>query len=177
MGEGRVIASGVGLLNVRSGSLRRRAILAAAAVPLLLIALWVRTPALPYAGGPVAANGNERANAASGALRALERALVDTREQLEERATRALDAPADPARAFDFLSTRIPRRDGESVVLFDRGRPLAWSGEMRIDPDTLTGPVSVTFNAFYTTLNVVKSRDGRRAVASAVLSAAPPLTG
>lgn len=154
--------------------MRRRAILAAAAVPLLLIAMWVRTPALPYAGGPAAANGNERANAAAGALRALERALIDTRQQLEERATRALDAPADPARAFDFLSTRIPRRDGESVVLFDHDRPFAWSGEMRIDPDTLTAPVSVTFNPFYTTLNVAKSRDGRRAVASAVLSAAPP---
>ncbi len=136
--------------------------------------MWVRTPALPYAAGPVGANGNERVNAAAGAIRALERALADTREQLDERATRALDAPADPARAFDFLSTRIPRRDGESVVLFDHDRPFAWWGEMRIDPDTLTAPVSVTFNPFYATLNVVKSRDGRRAVASAVLSAAPP---
>jgi two-component system, NtrC family, nitrogen regulation sensor histidine kinase NtrY len=45
---------------------------------------------------------------------------------------------------------------------------------MRIDPDTLRGPLSVTFSPFYTTLNVVATRANRRAVASAVLYAAPP---
>ena len=45
---------------------------------------------------------------------------------------------------------------------------------MRIDPDTLTGPISVTFSLFYTTLSVVKTKGDRRAVASAVLQAAPP---
>jgi two-component system nitrogen regulation sensor histidine kinase NtrY len=63
---------------------------------------------------------------------------------------------------------------GESVLLFDHNRPLAWAGEMRVDPDTLTSPISVTFSPFYTTLNVAKIRGDRRAVASAVLHAAPP---
>jgi signal transduction histidine kinase len=107
-------------------------------------------------------------------MRALERALTETRERLEERAIRALDAPSDPEGAFAFLSARTPQRDGESVVLFDHNRPFAWSGEMRVDPDTLGSPVSVTFSAFYTTLNVVTTRGDRRAVASAVLHAAPP---
>jgi len=110
-------------------------------------------------------------------MRALERALAETRGRLEERATRALDAPPDPEGAFSFLSARTPRRDGESVVLFDHSRPFAWSGEMRVDPDTVVSPVSVTFSPFYTTLNVVTTRGGRRAVASAVLHAAPPADG
>ena len=76
MEEGRVIAS-AGSLNVRSGHLSRRAILAIAAIPLFLIAMWVRTPALPRTSGPASPNGSERANAAEGAVRALERTLTD----------------------------------------------------------------------------------------------------
>jgi signal transduction histidine kinase len=136
--------------------------------------MWVRTPALPRTAGTVTSSGAERVDAGEGAVRALERALADARQRLDERATRALDAPAGADAAFAFLSSRSPQKDGESVVLFDRNHPLAWSGAMRIDPDTLTGPVSVTFNPFYSTLNVVKSRGNRRAVASAVLQAAPP---
>jgi two-component system, NtrC family, nitrogen regulation sensor histidine kinase NtrY len=136
--------------------------------------MWVRTPALPRTAGPVSQNGSERVDAAEGALRALERTLGETRQRLDERVNSALDAPADPAGAFAFLSSRSPQKEGESVVLFDHDRPLAWSGEMRIDPDTLRGPLSVTFSPFYTTLNVVAKRANRRAVASAVLYAAPP---
>ena len=139
--------------------------------------MWVRTPALPRTSGPVPPNGNERIAAAEGAIRALERALTETRERLEERASRAIDAPNDPEGAFAFLSARTPQRDGESVVLFDHNRPFAWSGEMRVDPDTLRSPVSVTFSPFYTTLNVSTTRGDRRAVASAVLHAAPPADG
>jgi two-component system, NtrC family, nitrogen regulation sensor histidine kinase NtrY len=152
----------------------RGAILFAAAIPLFLIAMWVRTPALPRTSGPVSANGSERVDAAQGALRALERTLGETRQRLDERVNSALDAPADADGAFAFLSARSPQKDGESVVLFDHDRPLAWSGEMRIDPDTIRAPVSVTFSAFYTTLNVVAARANRRALASAVLYAAPP---
>src|SRR3984893_11252958 len=110
MEEGRVIAS-AGSLNVRSGRTPRRAILAAAAIPLFLIAMWVRTPALPSTSGPVPPNGSERAGATEGALRTLERALTETLGRLEERATRALDAPSEPEGAFAFLSARTPRRD------------------------------------------------------------------
>jgi len=146
----------------------------AAAVPLFLIAMWVRTPALRRASGPLASNGTERIDAAEGAVRALERTLGETRELLQERATLALDAPADREGAFSFLFGRSPRRDGGSVVLFEQDRPFAWAGEMRIDPDNLRDPVSVTFSPFYATLNVVETRGNRRAIASAVLHAAPP---
>ncbi|PYO45731.1 MAG: hypothetical protein DMD72_14515, partial [Gemmatimonadetes bacterium] len=93
---------------------------------------------------------------------------------MDERAANALNAPADQQAAFDFLSKRSPQRDGESVILLDHDRPLAWSGVMRADVDSLTAPISVTFNPFYITLNVARSNGARRAVASIVLQAAPP---
>jgi len=139
-----------------------------------LIAMWVRTPALPRTAGAISSSATERLNEGEGAVRSLERALAETRERLDERATRALDAPRDAEDAFPFLASRSPERDGESVVLYERGRPFAWAGAMRIDPDTLTASVSVSFTPFYTTLNVVKTRGDRRSVASAVLQAAPP---
>src|SRR4051794_12343685 len=162
IGGGRGIAS-AGSPNVRSRRFSRRAILAAAAVPLFLIAMWVRTPSLPRTAGGVPQNGSERVDAGEGAARALERALADARERLEERATGALDAPSDAPAAFAFLATRAPSRQDESVVLFDGARPLAWSGEMRIDPDSLGAPLTASFTPFYTTLNVVKQRGARRA--------------
>jgi two-component system, NtrC family, nitrogen regulation sensor histidine kinase NtrY len=154
--------------------MRRRAILALTAIPLFLMAMWVRTPALPRTAGTNGPADSERAGAAEGAVRALERAVSDAIESLDARAASALDAPADVAGAFVYLATRSPQKDEESVVLFEREWPLAWAGEMRIDPDTLASPISLTFTPFYTTLNVVKTRGDRRAVASAVLHAAPP---
>jgi two-component system nitrogen regulation sensor histidine kinase NtrY len=136
--------------------------------------MWVRTPALPRTAGAAATTGGERINVAEGAIRALERSLLDASQRLDARATGALDAPDDAPGAFDFLARRSPVRDGESVILFDGNRPLAWSGQLRLDVDTITAPLSVSFGPFYTTLNVTKSRGARRAVASAVLSAAPP---
>jgi two-component system nitrogen regulation sensor histidine kinase NtrY len=145
-----------------------------AAIPLFLIAMWVRTPALPRTAGTAGQPDSERAGAAESAVRALDRAVSDAIERLDAQATSALDAPADVEEAFRYLDTRAPQTDGESVVLFDQNRPLAWSGEMRIDPDTVTSPISVSFSPFYTTLNVAKMSGDRRAVASVVLHAAPP---
>jgi signal transduction histidine kinase len=160
-------------MNVRSAALRRRAILALASVPLFLMALWVRTPVLPSFSGS-RQTGDERAAAAEGAIRSLERALAEAIERLDARAKGALDSPRDANEAFDFLASRSPQRDGESVVLYDQNRPLAWSGTVRVDPDSLRRPTSVAFSDFYSTLNVTRSRDNRRAVASAVLNAVPP---
>jgi two-component system nitrogen regulation sensor histidine kinase NtrY len=136
--------------------------------------MWVRTPALPRTAGTNGAPDSERLGAAEGAARALERAISEAIQRLDAKATSALGAPADAEGAFAFLSARAPQKDGESVVLFDQNRPLAWAGEIRIDPDTLTSPISVIFSPFYTTLNVVKTKGDRRAVASTVLYAAPP---
>jgi signal transduction histidine kinase len=136
--------------------------------------MWVRTPALPRTTPSAAPNGDERATATDGAMRALQRELTSTRERLDERATAALDAPATAEGAFAYLDTRSPHREGESVVLLEAGRPLAWSGEMRIDPDSAGAPLTVSFTPFYVTLNVARARGTRRAIASAVIDAAPP---
>ena len=154
--------------------MRRGAILVAAAIPLFLIAMWVRTPALPRTSGAAADGGGERVSAAEGAVRALARALADARQRLEDRARNALSAPGDPQAAFDFLANRSPQHDGESVILFDRDRPLAWSGEIRADVDSIIAPVNVIFSPFYITMNVARTSGPRRAVASMVLQAAPP---
>jgi signal transduction histidine kinase len=144
------------------------------AIPLFLVAIWVRTPSIPRTAGSPARNDTERAKAAEGAVRALQRSLSEALQRLDDRAGGALDAPADAPAAFSFLERRAPQRDGESVVLFDHNRPLAWSGKIRIDPDSVVSPVSTTFSPFYITLNVVKVRGNRRAVASVVLHAVPP---
>src|ERR1700681_216076 len=172
-GEGRVIAL-VGSQNVRSGSLRRRAIFALSAIPLFLIAMWVRTPAIPGTAGNAARNESETSRAEEIAVRALQRSLSEAVSSLNDRAAGALDAPVDALAAFSFVDSRAPRRPGESVVVFDHDRPLAWDGKMRIDPEFLVDPLSVTFSPFYTTLNVVKVRGNRRVVASVVLDAEPP---
>ena len=135
--------------------------------------MWVRTPSLPrlFLGQPRL---DDRANASAGALRTLERALAEVVERLEARADAALDAPDESREAFRFLASRSPQRDGESVVLYDRGRPLAWVGSLRVDPDSLRAPTTVVFSEFYSTLNIIRERGARRAVASAVLEAHPP---
>src|SRR5437870_12039873 len=115
--------------------MQRGAILVGLAVPLFLIAMWVRTPALPRTAGVPAESRGERLDAAESAIRGLERSLGETRQRLDERAANALSAPSDQQAAFDFLSERSPQRDGESVILFDHGRPLAWSGQIPADVD------------------------------------------
>ena len=147
------------------------------AIPLFLVAIWVRTPAIPRTAGGPARNESEPSNAEEGAVRALERSLSEALQRLNDRSSGALDAPADAPAAFSFLDSRAPQRDGESVVVYDHNRPLAWAGKTRIDPDSVVNPVSATFSPFYTTLNVVKTRGDRRAVASVVLHAVPPADG
>jgi hypothetical protein len=110
--------------------------------------MWVRTPALPRTAGTYAESDSERVRAAEGAVRALERAVSDAIQRLDAQATSALAAPSDVAGAFEFLSTRTPQQDGESVVLFEQNRPFAWWGQPRIDPDTLTSPLSGTLIPF-----------------------------
>ena len=135
--------------------------------------MWVRTPTLPrLASRPPRAD--DRASASAGALRALERALAEATERLEARADAALEAPDESGAAFKFLASRSPQRDGESVVLYTGARPLAWAGSIRIDPDSVRGSPTILFSDFYSTLNVVRQRGERRAVASAVLQAHPP---
>src|SRR5689334_7036393 len=126
-GEGRLIASSR-RLNLRSGRLARGAMLVAGAIPLLIIALWVRTPTLPRTAGGGVGNPAETLNAAEGAIRALQRALAETRARLQSQVRSALDAPADQQAAFDYLARRSTVREEESLILYSDNRPLAWTG-------------------------------------------------
>ena len=136
--------------------------------------MWSRTPEIPGTAGSAARNETERNKAEEAAVHGLQRSLSEAMVRLDDGATGALDAPVDPQAAFSFLDGRAPRRHGESVIVFDHGRPLAWAGKMRIDPYSVIDPVSVTFSPFYTTMNVVKVRGDTRSIASIVLHAAPP---
>src|SRR4051812_24280473 len=93
-GEGRVIAS-VGSLNVRSEAVRRRAILAVSAIPVFLIAMWVRTPLLPGPGARSAPSEKERAPLVARAGRELAGALSQEIARLSTQADGALGAPSD----------------------------------------------------------------------------------
>src|SRR3954470_8399154 len=147
-GEGRVIAS-AGSLSVRSEAVRRRAILAFSAIPLFLIAMWVRTPVLPGPRAPLAPNENERTALVARANRELTAALSREITRLSTQADAAVGAPSDIPDAFAYLAERVPHSRGESVILFDGVRPIAWAGRVTADADSIFAPVSVGFSQFY----------------------------
>ena len=94
--------------------------------------------------------------------------------RLSSLAVRSLSAPPGSAAAFRFLGALDADRATESVVLLDSAGPVAWTGQPRVQIDSPALPVWVTADPFFTVLHVSESRGSRRAVASAVVSAAPP---
>src|SRR5436305_7043203 len=106
-GEGRVIAS-AGSLNVSSEAVRRRAILAFSAIPLFLIAIWVRTPVLPGPAPRSASNEKERSAQVAKASRELASALSKEVARLSAQADAAVGAPSNIADAFSYLDERVP---------------------------------------------------------------------
>ena len=116
------------------------------------------------------------ASAAAGGERALQRALERSVRELRAAATRAVEAPSDPRRAFDALVplTR-PRRVAERAVVVYRGNaPTAWAGRVRALPDSLREPVGAAVTPFYLTLYAVARRGDAYAVATDVVHAEPP---
>src|SRR5438270_1579365 len=134
-GEGRVIAS-AGSLNVRSEAVRRRAILAFSAIPLFLIAIWVRTPVLPGPAPRSASTENERRSLVAKATRDLAGALSQEVARLSAQADAALGAPSNVPDAFSYLAERVPHNRAESVILFEGIRPTAWAGRVAADADS-----------------------------------------
>ena len=160
------------------------AVLVAAGSAIVLLALWVRNPVLPYGGGqpgasgggaPVAAAkaGSYESEARARGVSALRSALAVEQQRLQLSAQRALDAPSSAESAFERLS-HLGLSKEEGVVLFDRGVPVAWSGRLAVDPSTSRSPVSVTITPFYTTMFASAERGTRRAVATAVIHAEAP---
>jgi signal transduction histidine kinase len=115
-----------------------------------------------------------RARIERDAIGRLDGEVARTVRELRDAATRALDAPSDTTAAFAALDGLRGGTGERGIVLVDRGEPLAWSGRMRTPVERLQRPIGVDIAPFYITLYASAERDGRRAVATALLHAEPP---
>lgn len=157
--------------------------LAAGGSAILLLAVWVRDPLLPYGAEAPGASGRDTTVAAkpntdqlearSRGLSALRGEVAKAEGRLRREATSALDAPSFVEGAFDRLAN-IELTAEEGIVLFDREIPLAWAGQIVVDPAPATAPLSVAISPFYTTMTVVARRGARRAVATLLIHAEAP---
>ena len=102
--------------------------------------------------------------------REIARTLID----LQSKATRALDAPADLQHAFATFHQLTSSTPEQGIVLYDHNEPFAWGGRLVVPPDSARGPVGALHTPFYTVLYAVMSRGSRRAVATSVAYAEPP---
>jgi signal transduction histidine kinase len=93
---------------------------------------------------------------------------------LDTVARRALDAPVDPAGAFNFLSRLGPFAPHRGVALSDRNGPVAWAGTLRSPEASIPDSTVLQWTPFYVVMRRVAHRDGRMAEAEAVLHAYPP---
>ena len=160
------------------------AVLVAAGSAIVLLALWLRNPVLPYGGDQPGASGDGSTSATSRAgsyesqarargLSALRAGLATEQRRLTLDATRALDAPQRVESAFDHLAG-MGLLGEEGVVLFDHDVPVAWAGQVAVEPTPALEPVSISITPFYTTMAAVVEKGTRRAVATAVIHAEPP---
>jgi len=104
----------------------------------------------------------------------LKRELESVMRQIRATATDALGAPAGEMDAFADLRRHVHGTPGLGVVLYRRGRAVAWAGTNVVSTDTLVAPVGVVQSPFYVTLYAAAARGETRAVASAVIHAGSP---
>jgi two-component system nitrogen regulation sensor histidine kinase NtrY len=105
----------------------------------------------------------------------LRSALAVEERLLRAAAVEALDAPDDGAATFDALAEAVPAGAVEhGVVLYRAERPAAWAGMVRVRTDTLRAPVGAVFSPLYVVLYATAARGTSRAVATALVHAAPP---
>lgn len=102
------------------------------------------------------------------------RALPIAAERVRQLAARALNAPAQPAAAFRYISASDGIDARTSVVLYRNGLPVAWGGEPRAVPEVLRGDLGVERMRFYLVLYAAQRRGDAIAVATMVLDADPP---
>jgi signal transduction histidine kinase/HAMP domain-containing protein len=107
-------------------------------------------------------------------VQSLDGALRRVARDLTRAAEQALDAPPRPADAFTQLAARARGAEERGLVLYRRDAPIVWAGTLRIPTDSLRAPLGVVGTPFYLVLYSTASRGADRAVATAVLHAAPP---
>jgi signal transduction histidine kinase len=107
-------------------------------------------------------------------LEALQGALTDAERELANGATSALATSPDREAAFTQLQALVRGPDERGIVVYRGDSAYAWAGRFRSAPDTLTAASGVSASDFYLTLYATARRGGDRAVATLILSAAPP---
>ncbi len=151
---------------------------------ILLLALWLRSPLLPYGGEAADASGGGltpsgatasryETDARARGVRALRNAITNEERRLRGAAVRALASPGSLDAAFEYLEV-LELSAQEGIVLYDKGQPFAWSGRIVVDPAPALEPLTVSVTPFYTTMMATAHRGRRRAVATAVIHAEPP---
>ncbi len=105
---------------------------------------------------------------------AMAAALEGETAALQRLAVQALDAHADPRRAFADLDRLRGSAESRSVVLYRGGVPFAWSGRLMTPLDSLVGPVGAWPTPFYLALYAIAGRGTDRAVAEVLVHADPP---
>jgi two-component system, NtrC family, nitrogen regulation sensor histidine kinase NtrY len=111
----------------------------------------------------LASLGHQIDEAAAAAGRAADRALAV-----------AGDTTDDRSRAFDQLSRVVGGGDERGVVVYRADSALAWAGIIRPPIDKLHDGVTVIGTPFYLALQTSRRRGDERAVAVALIDAAPP---
>jgi signal transduction histidine kinase len=118
--------------------------------------------------------GAARAAVAARGTQGIAAALEAETAALQRLAVQALDAHADPARAFEDLEKLRGPHPSRSVVLIRGDVPFAWSGRMLAPLDSLVGPVGAWPTQFYLTLYAIAGRGTDRAVAEVLVHANRP---
>ena len=104
----------------------------------------------------------------------LARTFSNETADLARIANAALDAPPDPAAAFDALTLLMPPSDGRAVLLARGRRPTAWHGRLLVPLDSMQGPAGVIASPFYLVAYAMAQRGTDMAVATMLLHAEAP---
>ena len=108
------------------------------------------------------------------ALSALSDELTRAQQELARSATAALSASNDRETAFEQLRDLVDGPDERAIVLYRGDTAFAWAGRVRESPDTLLQSSGVSAAEFYLTMYATARQGRSRAVATVLLSAAPP---
>ena len=107
-------------------------------------------------------------------LDALGESLADVEQRLASDAMTALHGPQDRESAFADLQSLVGGPDERGVVVYRGDSAFAWAGRFRSSPELMTLDAGVAASDFYLTLYATARQGGDRAVATVLLSAAPP---
>jgi len=147
---------------------------AVAGTGLLVIGIIIGARAQAELASVTANWGGWQEGRASAGLQSLGRALDRATRELAATAEAALQAPTDRERAFAQLQSSVAGPTERGVVLYRGDSAYAWGGRLHLSPDGLTSAIGVAASDFYLTLFATARQGNDRAVATLLLSAAPP---